>query len=241
MRVVILAAGEGRRLLPLTKSIPKCMIEIQGKPILYYALEGLKKAGIEEEDIVIIAGHRKEAIEENISKKIQVVFNPEYHRKNNIYSLYMAKEFVSEDILILNSDVMFHPGMIEKIMKVSLESSVMVDMRKNLAKEDMKVVCKEKRLKRIAKTIPLSEAKGEYIGIARFRKKALFSLFSKIEEILANGGEEEWYERAFDEMTQDVFIECIPTDGLPWIEIDTFEDLKKAVEIAKKIRKVLWE
>ncbi len=237
MKVFILAAGEGRRLLPLTEKVPKCMIEIDGRPLLFYAIENIKKTGLKEKDIVLIVGHRKEAIEKRISPIIKIIYNPYYNTKNNIYSVYLAKEFVDEDMVILNSDILFDYRIMEKVLNTSFENSIIVDIREDLTEEDMKVICEMGKLKRIAKTIPLSQACGEYIGIARFKGKGVFKLFSKIEEILSKGGENEWYEKAFDEMAEEVEIGCIPTEGYLWTEIDTFEDLENAQRIVKRLYK----
>lgn len=237
MKVVILAAGEGKRLLPLTKEKPKCMIEIMSKPILGYVIEGLHKLGVDYKDIVIVTGHKREIIERFIPQKLNTIFNPDYKAKNNIYSVFILKEAGFDDILLLNSDVLFHLEIMKTMIEFKGEAGIMVAFRDKLSKEDMKVICKKGHVLSISKSLSPESSHGEYIGMARFKGEGLKRLFLHIDEIVRENKTNEWYERAFDTMAKTFPIICLSTRGLPWIEIDTHKDLERAKEVLEKIRR----
>ena len=113
MKIIILAAGTGERLLPLTKKIPKALIQIKkNKTLLEIQIENIKKSDSINE-IVIVVGHFAEKIEEKIAKikvpniKVKIIFNPFYKISNNLVSLWMAKEEMNDEFLITNGDNIF--------------------------------------------------------------------------------------------------------------------------------------
>ncbi len=104
MKAVIMAAGKGRRMLPLTLDIPKVLVEICGKPFLYYLLKNLEKAGVE--DIAIIAGYKKEMIEEFVSRYgFRIGLIEQKEQKGTGHAVKLAREFADgKNFLVLNGD-----------------------------------------------------------------------------------------------------------------------------------------
>lgn len=131
MNAIILAAGIGRRLRPLTDSIPKCLVEVRGKPLLLYQLDALVSCGIKK--IVLVVGHRRELIEERIGKSyrgvpVEYVVNDDYSTTNNIYSLWLAKEhLLGDDILLMECDVIFDREVITRLLEHGGDAVVLVD------------------------------------------------------------------------------------------------------------------
>ena len=121
MQAVILAAGMGTRIKNYTKDNPKCLIEINGETLIKRQIDSLKKAGINK--IIIVCGYKKNRLQKYIKdncKDIEIIFieNNDYEVTNNIYSLYLAKEYIKkDDIIILESDLIFEDSIIEKIIK----------------------------------------------------------------------------------------------------------------------------
>jgi len=233
MKAVILAAGTGRRLLPLTEKIPKTMLPVGNRSILSYQLEALNKY-IPRNNICIVTGHGSKNIEV-FAKGCSIVFNKKFAESNNIYSLALVRDIIDEPFILLNSDVLFDSKILEDLITTPFDDAIMVDDVKQLADEEMKVVLENQMLVAINKTMDPSKASGEYIGLAKFSKKGAEVLFNKIQRILSEGRYNEWYEKGMEEACEEVSIYGISTDGLPWIEIDDHEDLAKAWDIAKMI------
>lgn len=122
MQAIILAAGMGSRLKEHTKDIPKAMIKIHDKPLIFHALDCLSKNNIDE--VIIVVGYKKDIIIDAIGDvyngmKIRYVENDIYDKTNNIYSLYITKDFVNEDVLLLECDL-YYP---EKIINLMVNST----------------------------------------------------------------------------------------------------------------------
>lgn len=131
MRAIILAAGIGYRLLPLTKEIPKCMVRVAGKTILQSAIDSLVANGID--DIVIVVGYKKEMIKaflfETYEDRIEFTFveNDIYDTTNNIYSLWLAVDYFDDDIILLESDIVFEQKIIADLLEHTHQNVIVVD------------------------------------------------------------------------------------------------------------------
>ena len=129
MKALILAAGFGKRLQPITNTIPKSMVEVNGTPLLANALNNLTSLGIQE--IGIVVGHMADFIRENIGTEwngatISYYENPRYLETNNVVSLYNAIPFCDDDMLMLECDIYYHKGMLEKLIAGEGECSILV-------------------------------------------------------------------------------------------------------------------
>ncbi len=130
MQAIILAAGQGTRLRPVTDHCPKCLVEVQGKPILQYQLEALGEAGLRE--CVIVIGHRAAQVRDAFGTRyrdlaITYVENEIYDRTNNIYSLWLARQEIREDLLLLEGDLLFEPELLTDLLAVPHENAAVVD------------------------------------------------------------------------------------------------------------------
>ena len=97
---VILAAGIGSRLYPITEVMPKSLVRVNGREIVDYQIQGYIKAGIKEEDISIVTGYRSPQFKDYLQTnypKVNVIENKDYLTTNNMYSLYMALNFIKEN------------------------------------------------------------------------------------------------------------------------------------------------
>lgn len=231
VKVVLLAAGLSNRLRPLTEKIPKCLIKIGGKSILDWALESFERFGLKE--AVIVTGHGAKEIQKNLNSKpykvsIRCVFNPEYAEKNNIYSLWYVKQEFENGFILFNSDVFCDPQIVRKVVNADHSDLLVIDDTKCLAREEMKVKVEAGIIKNISKEINPEDADGEYIGIARFSGQGSAMLSRILDEFVTKGKTTLFYEAAFQKMADFFNIFKLSTQNLPWVEIDDYEDLKKA-------------
>ena len=115
-----MAAGMGDRLRPLTADVPKCLVEVDGQPILLRALRALAAQGLTE--VVIVVGYKGDAIRQRVGARfaglaIRYVDAPRYATTNNICSLWDAREFCDEDILLLEGDIVFDDDVIARLLQ----------------------------------------------------------------------------------------------------------------------------
>ena len=116
---LLLAAGTGSRLMPLTLNSPKCLTEVNGKSFLERLVENLILKGFKR--LVIVTGHQKHCIEEFISNlsadlTIEFIFSPLYKTTNNIYSLWMARETIKEPFMLVEGDLIFDVSLLDEMI-----------------------------------------------------------------------------------------------------------------------------
>jgi choline kinase len=221
---VYLAAGEGRRLRPLTDELPKAMLELGGVPLAERALRGLRSAGIEH--VVAVAGHRPEALDRLGELITQQRFNPRYAEYGNVYSLWCARDVVAEGCYIVNSDVLFEGAIARRLVDCP-ESSILCASDHGVDEESMKAVCRDGRLVQLSKQAPVA-GNPEYIGLTRVDPAHGPLLAHVLEELVEEGKLDVYYEAALEELARREPVRAESVDGLAWIEIDDHEDLARA-------------
>ncbi|MFH1774936.1 MAG: phosphocholine cytidylyltransferase family protein [Methanobacteriota archaeon] len=243
MKAAILAAGIGSRFKKYAEKTPKTLLKIGDAPILHYILNSLSKLSISES--AIITGFEAVKIKRfagNGGKwgiNLKYIQNPHYKTTNNIYSLYLAKDYLSSHgFLIINSDTFFHEKILFKLYNsVKKGITLAIDAEKELEEEGMKVLIEGNKIKMISKNISSREASGEYIGLARIDRRFSNIFFESIENAIKSKGAAVFYEEAFQNLIKNGHtIYYQSTEGLPWIEIDTPADLQKAKEIAPMVK-----
>lgn len=130
MHALVLAAGIGKRLRPITDTVPKCLVEVNGKPILVNTLEVLESRGIEE--VVLVVGYLRDKVYERIGHRfgkvrITYVENPKYDTTNNIYSLWLARDYLNCDTVLLECDVFFEGALIDTLLEGRQQCKILLD------------------------------------------------------------------------------------------------------------------
>ncbi len=232
-QAVILAAGAGKR---LGLSYPKALLSFGNKTILERAIHILYKESIRE--VVIVAGYKDDELcllaskmERNLpGLRIARVLNDQYDKTNNVYSLWLARSFFNiGGFVLLNCDVLFHSAILRLLLESGHETAISVDDSKELGWEDMKVKLGNKGcVKEISKEIDPREAQGEYIGLARFGVNSTPLISQALDTIVKQGCLNLFYENAMRMICSEVDIYGMSTERLPWIEIDTLEDIEEA-------------
>lgn len=224
---VILAAGAGTRLRPLTDNSPKCLLELGGRPLLDYQLQALAAHGIE--DVLVVTGHCADQIVRRYAGRLVTLFNPDYEDTNNLYSLWVArKALTGRDFLCLHADLLFHPAVLGPCLASAADVTVVLD--RAVVAETMKARVEDDRVLEISKSIPPDKVFGTFPGLARFGQRAAAALPAVLELLIADPKNRQAY-----------FTACLPalsargltigytlTEGRPWIEIDNEEDFRRA-------------
>jgi len=234
MKAIILAAGQAKRLHPLTLSTPKCLLEVAGKPILTRTLEALAQHNINQ--ISIVTGFMPSVIKEFIdthhpSLKIDYTHNPDFATTDNAYSLSLLKRSLQSDFLLLDSDIVFQPQILQALLKNRVLSNLAVQ-RRQMNSEEVKVILSPHsgQVLHIGKHLNAKEAFGEAIGITYFTKQSGAQLFEALEKRIEQGpGATEFYEASFQELINSGHhFSAIDVTQFNAIEIDDEKDLKAA-------------
>jgi choline kinase len=234
MKTIILAAGIASRLRPLTDHTPKCLLKVGEKNILELTIENLLATN--NSDIIIVTGYLSDQIKGFVMERfpglnVTYIHNKLYASTNNIYSLWLAKEAVlGDDMMMMDSDIVFDKLIITKLLNAGYINCLALK-RHNVHDEEIKVkVDAIGRVVEISKEVNPSEAVGESIGIEIFGKETLPELFRILDKkVIIENKINQFYETAFQEFANnnnDIYI--VDTTEYLCIEIDTPEDLQSA-------------
>ncbi|HYC00947.1 MAG TPA: NTP transferase domain-containing protein [Candidatus Limnocylindrales bacterium] len=237
MRAIILNAGQGRRLLPLTADRPKCLLTLNGPTVLEAQLLALATAGIDE--VVVVVGFGAVQVEAELRRvcppgvRVRTIHNPLFDRSDNLVSCLAARSAMAREFLLLNGDTLFHPGIIARLLDSTGEAvSIAVACKDAYDHDDMKVQWRRGRVTRIGKDLPSDIVDGEAIGVSLFRGEAPRRFLAALEEVVNRpGGQGRWYLSAVDMLASQGLVQGINIDGFHWIEIDTPHDLARAREL----------
>lgn len=185
-KAVILGAGLGTRLGPLTNDSPKCLLKISSRTILEHQIENLRECGIQ--GITMVTGHKADKIK-NFCKEnswdLNFIYNNYYSTSSNLFSLWLARETFDEGFVCLNSDVVFDVEILKDLLKFEADICLAVE-KKVCRKEDMKVKVKDEIIVEINKSMRPEEAYGEFIGIAKFSEKGATKLIRVLNSLPAD-------------------------------------------------------
>lgn len=229
MKALILAAGLGTRLAPITDTCPKSLVPVNGKPILMKQIENLHENGVT--DITIVSGYKAEALEKvvhEIYPEISIIESVDYAVTNNMYSAYLASDMMKEEaFLMMNADVFFDASVIQSLLGNEAENAIVTDVGRYL-EESMKVIEKNERIIRISKDIKQEEALGASIDVYKFSKEGGSAFFAKCKEYIEDNKQLKlWSEVALNDILKDIEFKACPLVGR-WLEIDNHEDLHNA-------------
>lgn len=236
MKALILAAGLGTRLAPITNDRPKSLVPVNGKPILIKQIENLKQNGIH--DITIVSGYKADALEKAVKElypEIKIVESVDYATTNNMYSAYLGIQtmFPNHDIqpfYMMNADVFYDTSVITALKEDARQNLVVVDMGRYI-EESMKVVVKDNRLVEISKQVSPEDALGCSIDVYKFGADGGNAFYNRCREYIEEKNElKKWSEVALNDAFADVEFQACPLVGR-WLEIDNHDDLAAAEEL----------
>jgi choline kinase len=236
MRVIIPAAGVGTRLQPITNQLPKCMVDIRGKPLIYYLLRPLRRLTVSE--VVIVVGHKKELIQQYVESEhgfppVKFVDNNQYDRTNSIVSIALTRELWDEPFCIIDSDLLVRPKLIELLFAYE-DSFLIIDATKPYEQIDMKVRIEDGRFITMDKTLPKDAAQGEFFGLSRWMPGESRVFAQVIDEFIKRGETGVWYEWAIREVANRIDLRVHTCGPDLWYEIDNERDYGIAQDLMQK-------
>ena len=132
MQAIILAAGLAKRLRPLTDTTPKCLLDVGGKNLLHRTMDNVISNGIK--DFIFVTGYRENMIKDYLKVNfpdvnIKFITNADYSNNNNSYSLWMTKDFVKDDFILLDSDILFNSRIVTKLLNDQNNNAAAVNLK----------------------------------------------------------------------------------------------------------------
>lgn len=229
MKALILAAGFGSRLAPITDTCPKSLVPVCGQPILLHQIENLHKNGIT--DITVISGYKADVLEACVHAlypEIRIICSEDYATTNNMYSAYLAKaSLYGQDFLMMNADVFFDASVITALLACPDANAIVTDIG-NYIEESMKVVEENGKLVEISKQITPERALGSSIDVYKFSADGGKAFFDCCTDFIETQKQLKlWSEVALNEAMKFTSFHACPLVGR-WLEIDNHDDLAAA-------------
>ena len=228
-----------KRLRPLTDTKPKCLLEVGGRTLLERTVRAMQQAGITE--FVVVTGYRAEQIREFLSSHFSTVnfhflHNADYEHNNNIYSLWMAGEFVrGKEFLLMDSDILCDPAAVARIAHEP-ESALALN-RHECGEEEIKVIVDaDGHITEISKVCSIQDAIGESVGIEKMTADYSTALYKELDQMIVKEGLiDVFYERCFERLIpQGHTFKVVDTTDYFSYELDTPEDFQRAQELMPK-------
>lgn len=234
MKALILAAGLGTRLAPITNDRPKSLVPVNGQPILLKQIDNLHENGIT--DITVVSGYKADILEKVIHEKypeVHIIESVDYATTNNMYSAYIGRVAVAGNpFLMMNADVFFDGSVIKALLECEAPNAIVTDIGRYI-EESMKVIKNNDRLISISKKITPAEAFGTTIDVYKFSNIGGAAFFEKCREYIEDKKElKMWSEVALNDILQEVVFYPCKLEGR-WLEIDNHEDLAEAEALFK--------
>ena len=241
MKAIILSAGQGRRLMPLTESMPKCCLMLDGKTLLEHQVESLVANGVDE--IVVVTGFGHQIVDDVVAKisgvSIRTLFNPFYALSDNLGTSWVARSEMKVPFLLVNGDTLFEPSTLARLLsgQRSFPITLATDNKGRYDDDDMKICAVGDQLKQVGKRLDMNIVNGESIGMMVFNQAGADAFVQKVECLMTGAdGLARWYLSAIDDLAREDLVGISSIEGLGWCEVDDLADYAHAEKTIKSWR-----
>lgn len=237
MKALILNSGIGERLRPFTDDKPKALIKVGDKPLLGHQLENLIRCDIR--DIIITTGPFEDEIKRYVSQKypdinVSYVNNPKYNVTNYIYSLWLTKRLIDNDIVLLHGDLLFDKELLDKLINEKYENCVLVNRKIEPPEKDFKAVIVNDRVIKIGVEF-IGKNAFACLPLYKFSKADFLFWLNECEQYIEKGEVNIYAENVFNDISDELLLHPLYFNEELCIEIDTKEELEMAGRIIKEI------
>ena len=234
MKYIMMVAGKGSRLRPLTLKHPKSMYMLDQDTTLLQRMVSVIKEIDSEADIVVVTGHMHRSIENQVTG-VSFIYNPFYEITNSIASLWFAREHLDADnIVLIDGDIVMSRDLMREIVcqpvqkpYVLVDSSIKTDGDYNVEVSGDQVLVMSKEL---------ASYFGEYAGITKLDRGSALEMRTELENMIEDGFYDQWYENALVQLIFKNDFKLYYTDiaNYDWTEVDSVNDLLHAKQIHSK-------
>ena len=234
MKALILSAGQGSRLLPLTAESPKCLLPIGPLSLIEWQLQSLIACDVDE--VVVVTGYRSDKVAETLARwdgcglAIRTVFNPFFNVADNLASCWLARHEMDRDFLIINGDTLFEPEILKTVLaSPTAPITITIDRKPCYDSDDMKVQVEGDQLLAVGKALAADVTNGESIGMLLFRDNGPGLFADMLDRFMHTPeGLKTWYLRVIDRLAKTGAVRAASIEGNSWGEVDFMEDLERA-------------
>ena len=239
MKAIILAAGQGRRLLPLTSNMAKCCLPLHGISMLEWQLSQIAKCDIDE--VVVVTGFANEMVDAIVDRfegiKVRTLHNPMYAHTDNLGTCWEARFEMGGPFVLMNGDTLFEAAILRRLLAndKSYPITLVTDNKPHFDLDDMKIITDGDRLLKVSKQLDISLVSGESIGLMVFNQAGANAFTRKLEEMMDKADALKlWYLSAIDQLASEGIAGICPVQGLSWCEVDDATDFAAAADIVGK-------
>ena len=239
MKVIVLSAGQGKRLLPLTAERPKCALMLGERSVLGWQLQALATGGATE--VVVATGFQAPLINDIIGGveglRVRTSHNPFYAHCDNLGTCWIVRHEMSGPFVLINGDTLFEPEIFARLLASDDPHPItLVTNHKNgYDDDDMKVSVTDGQLQRVDKKLPPAQVNGESIGMIRFQGTGPALFRNRLEAMMAEESTlKRWYLSAIDALAAEGHVGVATTGNHDWCEVDDRNDLQHAQSVVPR-------
>lgn len=239
MKAIILSAGQGRRLLPLTSNMAKCCLPLHGISILEWQLSQIARCDIDE--VVVVTGFAFEMVDAIVEKvsgvNVRTLHNPMYAHTDNLGTCWEARSEMDAPFVLMNGDTLFEAAVLQRLLNCDKNYPITLatNSKAHFDLDDMKIIADGERLLKVSKQLDIHLVSGESIGLMVFNQAGADAFTDKLEEMMdKQDALKLWYLSAIDQLASEGLAGICPINGLSWCEVDDAADFSAAAEVVNQ-------
>ena len=223
-----MAAGVGSRLLGINGGRPKCLIRAGEQTLLGRVISQLRHRGVR--DISVITGYKSDLLGRELPPGVRRIHNPFYRVTNSIASLWLARELLTGDTLLMNADLCFEPEVLDIALARTHPVAMLSDCRR-IESADFRFRTRGDCIVEAGKHISNQETDCEYVGIARLDRSMIGVFRKRLEAMIGRSCFSDWWEAVlYSFLGSDVDINCVDVRGAFWTEVDHAADYARLTD-----------
>lgn len=238
MKAIILSAGQGRRLMPLTSNMAKCCLPLHGISILEWQLSQIAKCDIDE--VVVVTGFAYEMVDSIVDKvegiKVRTLHNPMFAHTDNLGTCWEARFEMDEPFVLMNGDTLFEAAVLQRLLSSEKKYPItlVTDTKSHFDLDDMKIVADGERLLKVSKQLDIRLVSGESIGLMVFDQTGANAFTRQLEVMMDKSDALKlWYLSAIDQLAGEGLVGICQIHGMSWCEVDDASDLASAANVVE--------
>jgi choline kinase len=239
LKAIILSAGQGRRLMPLTSNMAKCCLPLHGISILEWQLSQIAQCDIDE--VIVVTGFAYEMVDTIVDAatgiKVRTLHNPMYAHTDNLGTCWEARFEMDEPFVLMNGDTLFEASILQRLLssEKSYPITLATDSKGHFDLDDMKVIADGDRLLKVSKQLDISLVSAESIGLMVFNSAGAKAFTDKLEEMMDQANALKlWYLSAIDQLGSKGLVGICPINGMSWCEVDDAADFSAAADVVRQ-------
>ncbi len=233
MRAILINAGQGSRLLPLTLHTPKCLVEVNGRSILDHQIDALQQAGVAR--IEVVGGYRAAQIREHLARhhdprRVSLTINPFWSVASSIGSVWAVRELLDEPFVLVNGDTIFDASVFAKaIEEMQPGVNLVVEPVTRPEHDDMLVRVHDRRVVAVGKQLKPADVTHRSLGIVLSGDRVRGGLYlTALRTVIeAEGGYNAYHHGVIDELARTSGVTAVENHGGLWREVDRPEDIER--------------